>query len=167
MRIWWRTFLHRRHLTMKLVSCDWFESYGKGGGGCSLTETALKKEKQRGKKLTNTYIFVSAFRLNLCFSSISFPKTNMVTEHWTNMSHMLSSRVEGVEGDTRISPFQVFITGNLLMMLMKCALVFSSGVPRHLLLSALNITHPSLLKCQNEFGKRTAFGATEWEVTTY
>jgi len=44
------------------------------------------------------------------------------------MSHVLSSHVEGVEGDTRVSPFKVFITRNLLMMLMKCVLLFSSGV---------------------------------------
>jgi len=44
------------------------------------------------------------------------------------MSHVSSGQVEGVEGDTRLSPFQVFITGNFLMMLMKCVLVFSSGV---------------------------------------
>jgi hypothetical protein len=66
--------------------------------------------KKNRKELINTYIFVSASRLNLCFSSISFPKTNTATEAWTNMSYVSSSNVKGVEGDTRFSPFQVFIT---------------------------------------------------------
>jgi len=66
---------------MKFVSSDWFASYGGGKGG-SLTETTLKKERQtEKKKLNSTYIFFSAFRLNLCFRSVSFAKTNMVTDY--------------------------------------------------------------------------------------
>ena len=167
MRIWW-TFLYPTPPNYEIRVFRFVRKLRRGeGGGQFNGKQLLRKKNRQKKKLTSTYIFVSAFRLNLCFRPISFAKTNMVTDYWTSMSHVLSSHFEGVEGDTRVSPFKVFITRNLLMMLMKCVLVFRSGVLGHLLLSALNITHPSLLKCRNEFRKRTAFGVTEWEVTAY